>query len=385
VGKRTGSQPLILRAAIERLDGKAPAAIRLLRFGVNESDYGPITFDEIAAAMVEEAYRTEGKERLYADWNHGMLPASEDDKPTREQGAASASFIPEVRNGELWAADIQWTDDGRADVESGAYNLFSPAFNWECGSDGVLRPRKLINFALVNQAGLHDIAPLMAAMAADLARKESDMTPEQIAAMQTRLTELETENKGLRIAHTEISTLSGVLALSATAGPDQRSEVVRGLVGLQRNVLALTGQDTVAGATGVLAGWKEKALGYDQLATEKAAGEVLALTAELDGVITAASKDGKAGFAPAQLDQRRADALKIGGGKVTKDGVLWLRGFADSMPKAVVTPGDAPRQPAGGPGPAGPGAAKMDRLMNVDSAKFETWRAGEIQAGRLPA
>lgn len=340
---RFGKRPTLLRAAIQLgNDGKAPTEIRLLRAGANETDRGyPILFDEIAATMVMSAYKLDGKERLYADWNHGMLPKDENDKPTREQAASSCSFIPEVRNGELFATAIDWTDDGRTDVESKRYNLFSPAM-WDWTDDeGNVRPKRLVNFALVNLAGLRNIEPLLAAMADMTGKETATMTEAQIAAIQARNAELETENKNLRVTSSEVVALGGVLALAGTAGPTERAESVRGLVALRGDVLALTGQDSVAGAKGVMAGWKAKADGYDALAKEKADGESIALGAELDAVITAASKDGKLGFTPAELPIRKEQALKLGGGKPSKDGIAFLQGLAATAPKIITTAADA--------------------------------------------
>jgi hypothetical protein len=95
-------------------------------------------------------------------------------------------------------------------------------------------------------------------------------------------------------------------------------------VAFKADVLALTGETTVAGARGVLAAWKTKADGYDKLASEKEAGEIAAFSAKIDETITQASKDLKVGFEPAAHAEIKAVALKLGGGKPTQDGVDYV-------------------------------------------------------------
>jgi phage I-like protein len=199
---RFSSRPTLFRASIDLTsDGKAPPEFRLLAAGPNPTDRGyDLMFDDIASAMVMQAYQTDGRQRLYADWNHGMLPDEDGDGPSREEGASACSFVPEVRNGELWATSCEWTEDGRSDVESKRYNLFSPACEQWSDDIGVVRPRRLINFALVNLAGLRGIQPLLAAMAdVTVTRtKESDMSPEEIKRLQDRNAELEARIAKLR-------------------------------------------------------------------------------------------------------------------------------------------------------------------------------------------
>lgn len=374
---RAGTKPLFLRALITLSAAGAPSEVRLLQFGRNESDYGPITFDEIAAAQVMQDYREKGIARLYADWNHGMYPL-DGSRPTREEAKSCCSFIPEVRNGELWATQIIWTDKGREDVESGDYNLFSPAFSFVIGDDGELRPRALLNFALVNDAGLNGIQPLIAAGAADVNGNGGDtMDPkdQKITELETRIKAIMAENDTLRGSALEVAGITGVLALAATAGADVRAEAVKGLVAFRTEVMTLTGQDSVAGARGVVQGWKSKAEGYDKLAAEKAEGETAALEKEIGEVITLASKDGKLGFEPAKHDERKAQALAIGNGKPTKEGVAFLRGLADSMPKAVTRQGEGAETPAAG-------ATGVMTLSAAETAALNAWGMSAEVAAR---
>lgn len=209
-------------------EGKAPTELRLLKAGANESDYGPFEFDELAAALVMASFGTKAIQRLYSDWNHEMVPKYPGERITREMGKSSCSFIPEIRKGELWAADIQWSETGRQDVESREYNLFSPSFNYEFGEDGVCRPRKLINFALVNLAGLNGIAPLTAAMA----KQEAEEMEFERLYHETK-TQLEAANariKTLEHAGGEVVALSAAVGLSGDVPSKDRLTTVQGLV-----------------------------------------------------------------------------------------------------------------------------------------------------------
>lgn len=337
----------MLRAEIDLgTSGKAPSEIRLLRAGVNESDYGPFLFDELSAAMVIGSFQADGKPRLYGDWNHGML----DPDAGREKGAAACSFVPEVRNGELFASDIKWTEDGANDVETRRYNYFSPAFTYEYGEDGQCRPRKLINFALVNRAGLKDIEPLLAASAAH--HEENTVDEKLETELRSRIETLETENKTLRGVSSDVVALSAAVGLAANVPNAERVTAISGLVALRADVLKVTGQETPAGALGVVSAWKAKAEGYDKLAKESEEAQVVALRAEMTGILDNGAKEGRVTGAPGATGTTRAlaeeAALKIGGGKPTKEGVAWLSAFVGTMPKAVAMVAEGAAQPAAG-------------------------------------
>lgn len=369
-----------LKAAIDLASGKAPTSFVLLKYGPNESDYGCFTFDEIAAAMVMTAFRDKGNGRLYADWNHGSVRMPGDPIPTREQGKSPCSFVPIVDNaGNLIASDIQWTDKGREDVESGDYNLFSPAFAWTWGDDDVCRPCELINFALVNAAGLNNIQPLLAASAAANAIKETTVDYERlyneekarVVVLTGELTTARNELNSARVASSDVVALgaavgiraeapnaerltavSGLVALKGsilkTTGaetPEAALTTITGLVALRADVLKVTGKGTIDEAIGVIEGNKTKAEGYDKLAAESAEREVAALTAQLKAALDRGEAEGK--IVKATRDLWEDDALAHGGGKPSVKGIAKLTAKIDASPKVVTMVGDptAPRQP----------------------------------------
>jgi phage I-like protein len=343
VGKHAKHGTAILSAGIElSKEGKAPSEIRLLKEGQNDSDYGPFVFDELAAALVMASFGNKGIPRLYADWNHEMLPKYDGERITREQGMSSCSFVPEVRNGELWASEIQWSAEGKADVEGGLYNLFSPAFAYDYGDDGLCRPRKLINFALVNLAGLNGIAPLIAAMA----KSEED---------QVEFEKLYNETKAqLDIANTRIKVLEAqggeVVALSAAVGlrsdvpSTERLSLVQGLVTLRGSVFRLTGQESPEGAIAALAAMKVNADKAVVLEAKMEADATAALRASLDGIWEGAVKEGK--LPPADRAEVEASLLGLTGGKVTPGVVSAAKTYVAKL-SAIVKMGPGTTPPAG--------------------------------------
>lgn len=354
-------------------DGTAPTEIRLLRAGVNESDYGPFLFDEISAALVMASFQADGKPRLYIDWNHGML----DPEGGRDRAAAAGSFVPEVRNGELLAADIKWTEDGKADVESRRYNLFSPAFTFEYGDDGQCRPRRLINFALVNLAGLKNIEPLLAASAA-ITKETATMAEEQlIEDLRTRNAALEAEIKALRSASSDIVTLGAALGTKVDAPNAERVAAASGLIALRGEVFKITGQTTPEGAIAALSAMKVNADKVSTLEAEIEKGKTAALRAELDGIWKGAVEEFK--LPPADKADVEASLLALTGGKLTEGVVAAAKTYVAKLTAKVT-----------GVGGAGPtqkdartaqndfgGASKMDRLMGVDAEKFTKWQVAQ--------
>ena len=392
--KRNRTGLAALSASITLADGKAPTSITLLKYGPNESDYGCFTFDEVAAAMVMQAYERKGIERLYADWNHGTIQRVGDPAPTREQAKSSCSFIPMVNaQGDLVASEIEWTEKGRSDVESRDYNLFSPAFDWTWGDDDICRPSALLNFALVNRAGLNDIQPILAAAAAAIPHRKQEtrtMDEKLETELRNRISVVEGE---LADARKELATArlagSGLVALSAAVGlrpdvadadrlatitglatlradvlkatgkdkPEDALSEIAGLVTLRADVLRVAGKKTVAEAIGAIEGHKTKADGYDELAAKAAERETATLSAELAQSIERGKREGKIVEAVSKIWEE--DALAYGGGKPTKEGIAKLNAKIDASPK-IVTMVDDKGTPRPADGTVALTAAELD-------------------------
>lgn len=351
-------------------DGKPPSEIRIFAAGVNPSDYGPITFDAKAAEAVMEAQKRKNNP-LFIDWNHGHAVPKE--KRTREQGESAGEFALEVRDGELWAKGIQWTEAGADSVGKRKYNLFSPWFAFERDErDDVTRPTCLMNFALVNRAGLDNLQRIAAEAATG---RDDDMkTAEQIQAELDKATQrtvaLEAEVATLKAKDSTRGTLAlgAVLGLAADATDEVRVSAVRGLVKVREDVLALTAKTSDAEAIGVLRAWKGNADEVATIRAEAAAKTALALTAEFDGIVETAVKDLKVDVA--KKADFRANELARMGGTVTAEGVAQVKTLVAFMnPKGNAT-GRGPTAPAS----AGPQeiTAEQKNLLTLHGIKVES-------------
>lgn len=342
-------------------DGKPPEAFRIFRAGVNESDYGPVTFDDIAAAMVMQNARDKGNP-FYFDFNHGMTIEG----ATDEQAKAAGTFDLEVRDGELWASNCRYTENGSARLTAREYNLFSPYFRTLTDADGTCRPYELLNVAFVNLAGLDGLQPIAAG-----ARLHDQGDPQMdyealYKKAQARVEELEGEIKTLRPAGAEVMALGHAVGLPGTAGTTERAAVVTGLMALRGEVRKITGQDTDEKAVGALRVIAAKAERTD--AAEARVGEIetKALRAELDGILDGASKDGK--LPPADRQKLEETLLAMQGGKVTKQVIEGAKVAVSMMTARVSTGGGTS---AASPTAAG-GALPPELKANLGSVKPES-------------
>lgn len=327
----------------ELVDNKPPTEFRIFRAGVNTSDKGDFIFDDESAAMVMAAYAKKAN-TLTMDYEHQALA-----DPPIEAPASCYSWKPEVRNGELWATDCKWTERAYGLIAAREYTRYSPAFFHDRKT---MRVQKILNMALTNVEALDGIEPLMAASATTTTAGERPMAKKmQCKACLKALKAPTDEDDGDEVMCTACSAparLGAVVGLKATATEADLTTELASLSGLRTNVIALTGEKTLPAALGVIQAWKTKADGYDALATEKAAGELAALTARLNSELDKAATDGK--VPPAGKDSLRAAVLKMGAGKVTSDGLEWLTAHVAALPKLVSTQETA--QADGGAGAA---------------------------------
>lgn len=309
-------------------DGKPVNEFVIFAPGTNDSDYGPVEFDQIAAACVMTKY-AEKANPLYFDFNHGMATRY----ATAEQGKSAGTFEVEVRDGALLAVNCKWTEEAYERIAKREYNLFSPWLEYIDCDDGVRRVYQLHNVAILNLAAMNGINQLAAGAAAT--EEKDTMTPEEIKRLTDRITALETENAALRGAGAELTSIGGTLALGANAGAHERSKAITGLLQLRAEVLGLTGQDNVAGALGVLEAYKTKAGQADELVAKAAKAESDAIAVEMGAVLDEGIKAGK--LSPGMRDIFEQAGLAKGGGKPSKEGVAYLTAKLGEMSKQVST------------------------------------------------
>ena len=141
-----------------KLPSEPPTEFRIFYKGENKTTRGVFTFDDDAAESVMAAFSEHGMDRLPIDVDHGMLSGT----PTLETRKAMGWFVPVIRNGELWATDVQWTTAASQALREREFRFISPAF----ATDSKKRILRLLNVALTNLPATRDLEPLVANMTA---------------------------------------------------------------------------------------------------------------------------------------------------------------------------------------------------------------------------
>lgn len=312
-----------------------PREFRIFRRGDNETESGVYVFDDKAATQVMEAW---GRRQidLTMDYEHQALH-----EPPIEAPAACTRWVPQVRDGDLWATDCMWTDKAWMYLANGEYRYISPAFRFDEKS---MRIREVINLALTNLPAMRGIAPLVAATQGK-DRKEPGMNYEQmfkdlqakydqlqaqlnakdgeIAQLNAKLAGKAEPTAEAKAATEEIAGITATLSLPATAGRAERTTAVTSLAGLRASLRGVTGAADDAAAIGIIHGWKQASTETAKLSQRIAELEGAQLTAEFEGILDKAGTEGK--LTPAKREELKTAALKMSGGKLTADGITFVR------------------------------------------------------------
>jgi phage I-like protein len=319
----------------------APTEFRLFRAGENATDKGTFVFDDEAARLVLEAYAAKG-DALMGDYEHQSLS-----DPPIEAPASATEWVPEVRNGELWATSVKWTDRARAYLESGEYRYFSPAFVHDTKTG---RIQRLVNFALTNNPASHQLEPLVAATS----KGDSEMPCPDCEAMKTELA----------AAKEKCTALEAKIAEFEKKGCESEEEM-KGLTARRSSVHALVGKSSDHEALGALTALKaaheELASLRAQLDQEKTAR----LSAEFATVLDGGVKAGK--IQPAQKAFWEEQAKGLGHEK----GIAMLKSFIEIAAPQVGATVTAPAEVAKLTGVG----AEIAENMGLDAARLATFRA----------
>lgn len=203
----------------------APSEFLILRRGENPTRKGILVFDDDAAASVMSEYE-KGGVLLPLDFDHAM--ASEASRV--EDRFAAGWFQPEIRNGDLWAV-VEWTERGKAAVESKEWRYTSLFGDIEPLGKGKARLKRLRNVALVNLPATLNTLPLVAheGSTKDNEMADTDKTPAAGASRSPIVVTLgaRDEAEAIEKVATLQTTLSDVAgALKVEAKPD----VIKGAI-----------------------------------------------------------------------------------------------------------------------------------------------------------
>jgi phage I-like protein len=285
-----------LASKFETAKGEAPKEFRIFAAGTIPTKKGVFVFDEKSAESVMKHAEEYGND-FAVDYEHGMfsfisLPGT---------GAAAGWFTPEVRNGELWAVNVQWTDAARERLEAREYRYHSPTFRHESEGGRIL---ELLNVALTNVPATKNHRPLMASVA-DLFNPVADDEGEETPPMTWK-------------------TLLTMLGLGENATEGEAIAVVTRERASIQTLLSSTGKPTLPEAVAVAQAWKVTAEGYKALSDELVELKSAGSKREMDVLVTEAKRSGK--LTPAMEPHIRAMELSA------------AKAFVEALP-VVVKPG----------------------------------------------
>lgn len=132
---------------------------------------GVFTFDEASAESVMAEYVLHGID-LMIDYDHASLSAMPVDPA--QAGKAAGWFNLEVRNGELWAVNVRWTQPAAEALARKEWRFMSPAFHTDANG----RITSVLNVAITNMPATRGLQPLMAASLKALS--ENSMSPDLV-------------------------------------------------------------------------------------------------------------------------------------------------------------------------------------------------------------
>jgi phage I-like protein len=335
-----------------------PREFRIFEAGENTALKAPGTFlfDDVAAASVMEAFSRQGRGFLNFDYEHGATLGDGNPKPS------AGRWVPEIRDGELWATQIQWTERAAALIASREYELFSPWFTHE--QDAPYRVLTILNCALTNTPALENAMPLIAASAAG-----ADMDPKEkeIEELKAALAAKDEELKALGVK------LAALAAEDEEVKDELKDEEVAAALSLKTSLAAVTGKASAAAALGVVEQWKGQAAVAAKLTAEVEAQKTAKLSADFEEVFTKAKESG---VAVASANDIRAKALKFGNGKVTEHALDFATAALGVAPKV---PGGEVKAPSATLS-LDSEATALYRRMGIDPAKVAEHKAKALSA-----
>jgi phage I-like protein len=275
---------------------KVPSEFRIFASGDIRTKKGVFTFDDEAAEQVMKHAEEWGND-YSLDYDHGAFSLFS----SPGSGMAAGWYKLEVRDGELWAVGLEWTEKARTHLEAREYRYFSPTFRHEEGG----RIVELLNIALTNIPATKNMKPLMASLVDENPEDEDEETP----PMKTLLAML-----GLKDNATEAEAIAALGTERETAS----------------SLTHLTGKKTVREALAVVEAWRVVVGKYEEQATELSQLKQVAAKREMDLVVDEAKRAGK--LPPAMEPHIRKMELSA------------AKAFLEAMPAVVKGGGEGNRE-----------------------------------------
>jgi phage I-like protein len=267
--KNTASLALKILAAE---DGAPPTEFRIFNAGKVRTTKGDFLFDEDAAQAVLKAHADYGND-MCIDYAHAMFSYS-----APQDQVAAGWFDIELRDGALWAVNVEWTPKALQSLKDREWRYMSPTFS-HSGDESERRIQQLLNVALTNVPATKKLKPLVASRDDETDNTRSESPGKEETQMKVLLGML-----GLAEAATEADAIAAL---------NKREDAVS-------KINALTGKSTLGESLAMCSAWKEqagKAAALEAvIASEKKKAEdtaaLSAIEKSFDGkLITPAQKD----------------------------------------------------------------------------------------------
>jgi phage I-like protein len=251
--------------------GEPPTEFRIFNAGKVRTTKGDFLFDEEAAQSVLKAHADYGND-MCIDYAHAMFSYS-----APQDQVAAGWFDIEVRDGALWAVNVEWTPKALQSLKDREWRYMSPTFA-HSGDETNRRVAQLLNVALTNVPATKKLKPLVASRDEqnDNTRSESPGKEETMKVLLGML--------GLAEAATEADAIAAL---------NKREDAIG-------KINALTGKSSLGESLALCSAWKEQAgktaaLEAQIASEQKKAEDTAALSAIEksfgDKLITPAQKD----------------------------------------------------------------------------------------------
>jgi phage I-like protein len=245
-----------------------PKEFRIFESGLIDTTKGPFLFDLDSASSVLRCAAEYGNQ-LNVDYNHGQAEAWPVDPSL--SGKSAGWYDLELRNGELWAVNVNWTPPAYAAIENREWRFISPWFSY----DGETRRiHELHNVAITNTPATKHLKPLTASRLGETSTESPPML-KLLAALSLPATATEQE------------------ALNAVAARDAQMTAATALKANVDAVLSLTGAADLSAALGTMKAWQEANAALPGVQAQLSALQKASAESELKALLDEAQKAGK--------------------------------------------------------------------------------------------